>query len=118
MPQTLLLDTVAWDLALDVSGNIAVASEPYALAQDAASECRLFQGEAYYDTARGVPYWSSVLGQWTSLSLVRAYLMEAALLVPDVVSANVYFTSLDQNRVLKGQVQVTSTSGTTVAAGF
>jgi hypothetical protein len=31
--RTLLLDTVAWDLVLDVNGNIAVADEPYALAQ-------------------------------------------------------------------------------------
>ena len=43
--KTLLLTTDAWDLTVDVSGNIAVADEPLALAQDAASAIRLFAGE-------------------------------------------------------------------------
>lgn len=34
MASTLLLDTLAWDLAVDAAGNIAVATEPYSLAQD------------------------------------------------------------------------------------
>jgi hypothetical protein len=40
-----LLDRSTSDLALDASGNIAVASAPYALAHDAASAIRLFAGE-------------------------------------------------------------------------
>lgn len=106
-----------WDLTLDVNGNIAVASPPYALAQDAASECRLFAGEAYYQTSRGVPYWGQILGLAPPLSLVRAYLNRAAQLVPGVVSSSVFFTSF-VNRKLAGQVQVTDESGTTVAASF
>ena len=55
MPATLLLTPQTWDLTVDASNNIAVAAEPYALAQDAASAIRLFQGEDYYDTTRGIP---------------------------------------------------------------
>ena len=41
---TLLLDTLRWDLCLDVHGNIAVASDPYSVAQDVASAIRTFSG--------------------------------------------------------------------------
>lgn len=117
--QTLLLDTVAWDLALDVNGNIAVASNPYSLAQDAASECRLFTGEAYYDTTKGIPYWGQILGMDPPLSLVRAYMLDAAESVPEVISAQVFFSSWSfTTRQLSGQVQVTNTAGTTVMAAF
>ena len=34
--KSLLLDPRSWDLTVDVSNNIAVASDPYSLAQDAA----------------------------------------------------------------------------------
>ena len=40
--------------------NIAVADEPYALAQDAASAIRTFIGECYYDTTKGLPYFEKV----------------------------------------------------------
>lgn len=106
-----------WDLTLDVNGNIAVASPPYALAQDAASECRLFAGEAYYETNRGVPYWGQVLGLAPPLALVRAYLQRAAMLVPGVIKSRVFFSSF-KGRKLTGQVQVTDKTGLTIAAGF
>ena len=41
--KTLLLRPDTWDLTLDSAGNIAVAENPYALAQDAASAIKLFQ---------------------------------------------------------------------------
>ena len=59
---TLLLDTVAWDLVLDSNGNIALAQPPYATAQDVASAIRLFLGELWYDQTQGVPYWQQFLG--------------------------------------------------------
>jgi hypothetical protein len=59
--KTLLLDRSLWDLTLDINGNIAMASEPYAIAQDVASACRTFLGECYYDTSQGVPYFQGML---------------------------------------------------------
>ena len=117
MADTLLLDSLAWDLVLTADGNIAVASEPYALAQDAASECKLFAGEAFYDTGRGIPYWGQILGLRPPLSLVRAYLVQAALLVPDVIKAAAFFSGFS-DRKLTGQVQVTNVAGVTVASAF
>lgn len=115
---TLLLDTVTWDCVVDVEGNIAVASDPYSLAQDAASAMRLFQGELWYDTAQGIPYWSQILGETPPLSLVRAYLNTAALTVPGVASAQTFISSFTQ-RQITGQVQISDESGQVVAAaGF
>lgn len=108
--KTLLLDRTAWDLVLDAAGNIALASEPYAIAQDVASAIRLFKGEAYYDTSQGVPYWEQFLGQRPPLSLVKAEVVKAALTVPGVLDARCFLASFT-NRTLTGQVQVkTSTS--------
>jgi len=114
---TLYLDPSAWDLTLDTSGNIALASNPYALAQDAASACRTFAGECWYDTTQGVAYWQDILGKMQPLELVRADLVAAALTVPEVVSAQCFFSGL-VNRQLTGQIQVTDANGVTSAAGF
>ncbi len=108
---TLLLDPSTNDLTLDASGNIAVASPPYSLAQDAASAIKLLPGELIYDTTQGV----NLLGQ--PLNLIRANCIKAALTVPGVKSAQVFFTSFE-NRVLTGQVQCTSSNGTVSAATF
>ena len=99
-----------WDLTLDSSGNIALASEPYSLAQDAATGCRTFLGECYYDTTLGVPYWQDILGKIPAYNLIRQQFIQQALLVPDVVNAQVFFSGFN-NRVLTGQIQVTNTAG-------
>ena len=116
--QTLLLDTVKWDLCVDAAGNIAVCSEPYSLAQDAASACRLFQGELWYDVNQGVPYWQAILGQMPPLAYLRAQYQKAALSVPDVVSAKVFIANITPTRVVSGQVQITGPGKQTVAASF
>ncbi len=115
--KTLLLDVVRWDLTVDVTGNIAVASEPYAIAQDAASAIRLFAGELWYDTRQGVPYWEQILGKSPPLALIKAKLEAAAMTVPEVVSAKCYISSFT-NRGIKGQVQITDSRGQTSAASF
>lgn len=117
MAQTLLLDVLAWDLTVDAAGNIAVASDPYALAQDAASAIRLFQGELYFDTSQGIPYFSQILGKSPPISLLKNYFVQAALTVPGVASAKCFITSWT-DRVVRGQVQITDSSGNVSAAGF
>lgn len=114
---TLLLDRTVWDLTKDATGNIALAAEPYALAQDAASEIRLFQGELWYDTTRGIPYFAQVLGKPPSVPFMKAQFTAAALLVPDVDSAQTFITSI-VNRDVAGQVQIRSAAGTLAAANF
>lgn len=115
--KTFLLDQEAWDLVLDLSGNIAVASDPYSQAQDAASAIKLFRGEAIYDTAKGVPYWTKILGLAPPLTLVKSEFEDAALTVPGVATAASYITSFTQ-RHLQGQVQIVNEEGLTSVAGF
>jgi hypothetical protein len=114
---TLLLDRTAWDLCLDTSGNIAMASVPYALAQDAASAIRLFAGELWYDTTQGVPYFGQILGQAPPIAAMKASFVSAALTVPGVVSAVCYISEI-KDRVVTGQVQVTDAAGVVTVAGF
>lgn len=115
--QTILTDITANDLVLDINGNIAVASEPYSLAQDAASAIKTFLGECYYDTTLGVPYFSEVLGKRAPTTLLQTLFNAAAETVPDVASAQTTIASIT-NRVLTGQVEVTSTTGQTSIAAF
>ncbi len=117
MASTLLLDQGAWDLVLDASGNMAVASEPYSLAQDAASAIQTYYGEAYWDTTLGVPYLTQIFGKTPSVELLKQLFETAAMTVEGVVSAACYLTSYD-GRSVSGQVQVTSTAGVVSAASF
>lgn len=114
---TLLLDPSAWDLTVDGSRNIASATGSYAMAQDAASAIRTFQGEVYYNTTLGVPYWQVILGRWPPISLMKSAFISAAMTVPGVVSAKCFLSGVT-DRTVNGQVQVSDSSGTTAAAAF
>ncbi len=114
---TLLLDRSSWDLVVDSAGNIAMAGVPYSQAQDAASAIKTFQGEAFYDTTLGVPYWQQILSYRPPLSLIKAKLVAAALTVPGVVAARAFVTSL-ANRTVAGQVQIKNEAGQTSLANF
>jgi hypothetical protein len=114
---SLYLDPQSWDLAIDAFGNIALASDPYALAQSAATAIKTFAGEAYYNTTLGIPYFQNILGHLPTLAYVKSQMADAAETVPGVVSAQVFITSFE-NRVLRGQVQVTDSAGNVTAASF
>lgn len=110
MATTLLLDRSTWDLVLDASGNIALASEPYSQTQDAASAARVFEGEVWYDNSLGLPYFSQILGKIQPLQVFRAKAIEAAETVPGVQSADVIITAYSQ-REIKGQIQIRTANG-------
>lgn len=122
MAKTLLLDQTTWDLCLDSSGNLAVADEPYAVAQDAASALKTFRGEVFYDTTRGVPYFGDILGKSPPLALIKSYLSaaaEEAVAAHGLTGAQVQvFLSGLNGRTLSGQVQIKAASGQTTAVGF
>ncbi|MGH7224673.1 MAG: hypothetical protein ACRELF_15735 [Gemmataceae bacterium] len=109
-------------MTLDANGNIAVQSEPDSLAQDAASAIMLFLGEYYWDTTEGVPWLQQILSPpppagTPPLPLLKQLLVDAALTVPGVASAQVFISSF-ANRAVTGQVQVVSQSGGLSAANF
>lgn len=107
---TLLLDTVLWDLVLDASGGIAVASDPYSVAQDVASACRVFQGEEYYNTTAGLPYFQNILGEAPPLAFLKAQYAAAAATVPGCNNPVAYFNAIT-DRKLTGQIQFTDNNG-------
>lgn len=102
---------------LDAAGNIALASDPYAIAQDVASAVRTFQGECWFDTTVGVPYFQEVLGQSPPLQLLQSLIEQAALTVPEVAKAAATISSFE-NRTITGNVQVTTSSGITIPVSF
>lgn len=114
---TLLLDIGAWDLVMDASGNIAMASAPYAIAQDVASAVRLFLGELWYDTKQGIPYWTQVLGKLPPASMLIELINQAALSVPDVVSCRTLITSFTA-RGVNGQIQFVDANNVSTVVDF
>lgn len=115
--KTLLLDTVNWDLVLDIKGNVALANNPYSIAQDVASAVKLFAGELYYNTDKGVPYFEQVLGQYPPESLIKEELEKAALTVPETVKVKVTNLGLT-NRGLSGNIEILDQAGQTNNVSF
>lgn len=115
--KTLLLDPQRWDLMVTAGHDVAVAAEPYALAQDAASAIKLFEGEDYYDISRGIPYFGEILGHWPTVRVMKAHFVRAAMTVPGVTAARCFIESIRDRRP-KGQVQITNVNGSTSTVGF
>lgn len=107
---TLLLDTATWDLCKDAQGNIAMASAPYALAQDVASAIKTFLDEVWYDDTQGIPYFTQILGHAPPVTVFQEYMVRAALTVPGVVSAQCVISSFE-GRTVTGQVPFTDVNG-------
>lgn len=110
--KTLLLDNTNWDLLLDAAGSLAVASEPYSLAQDVASALKLFLGELWYNFVKGIPYFTEILGQAPPVTFFQELMVRAAMTVPGVVSAQCTIQSFE-NRVVTGQVVFTTSTNQT-----
>lgn len=110
--KTALLDITEWDIVLDAAGNLAIATEPYQHAQDVASAIKLFLGELWYDTSKGVPYFTDVLGHAPPITYFQSLIEKAALTVPGVVKATCTISSLE-DRTVTGAVTFTTDAGST-----
>lgn len=111
---TLYLEPDSWDLTVDASRNIAMTSLPYAAAQTVANACRLWRGEAPYDSERGMPYETEILGKLPPARLLSGWFETEALTVPDVQSVVAVVQSQRESRTLNGQIQCTLTDGTVI----
>lgn len=107
---TIYLDEDTWDLALDINGNIAQASPPYARAQDVVSAIKLFKGELFYDITKGIEY-KTFLGGYPSLSFVASKIENAAKTVPGVISALCTLIAIQQDRKVIGELLFTDSTG-------
>ena len=110
MFNTLYLNPVDWDLSVDAFGNIAMAEPSYSLVQDVCSAAKLFLGELYYDTTKGVPYFEDILGLSPPASLFAAHLEKAALTVSGVVSAQCIITERTAREIV-GQIEFIDETG-------
>jgi hypothetical protein len=108
---TWLLSWDTLDSCLDANGNIAVASAPYSIAQDVATQESTFLGECWYDTSQGVPYWQQILGKRPPASLMVSLLEAQALLVPDVATATATIGGINAKRGAIGQMIIVDTDG-------
>ena len=106
-----------WDLSVDTSKNIAVASHALSLAQDVACAIQVFQGELFYDISQGIPYKDMVLGQMYAPSVLVGLLQNTALTVPGVVYAVAAVTAFN-NRQISGTIDITDVSGHTITIQF
>lgn len=115
--RTMLLDIDAWDLTIDSAGNIAVAEDPYARAQDVASAVRTFAGEVFYNDTLGVQYFAQFLGQPLPLVAFQDAVVTAALTVPGVATAVCQVTGIG-TRELTGQILFTDETGAQQTVGI
>lgn len=114
MPDSLLLDRTTWDLVLDASGNIAVCTESYSIAQNVATAVRTWFGEAWYDTSLGVPYDDGIFNGSTPLSIMKAKSEAVAETVEGVASATCALLIQSTTRTLSGVIALTLTTGETI----
>ena len=85
--------------------------------QDVASAVRLFLGELWYSTKKGIPYFEDVLGHLPPLSLMTGYIEKAALTVPGVVSAQCIISAFDAREIM-GQIQFIDETGAASGVTF
>jgi hypothetical protein len=110
--RTLLLDIKKWDLTLTSSGDIAIAADDYATAQDVSNAIRLFRNDAYLAWDEGVPHFALDLGLHPSLAAVRSQYRRAALGVENVREAFVEIDGIDEEaRIMTGAVSLTTDTG-------
>lgn len=111
MNDTIYLNPDNWDLALTTSYDIAIANPPYSVAQDAASACRLWEGEYIYDITKGIPYETDVLGQLLPSNVLSSFYNKAAQDVPGVASVSTLLNFNRETRMLSGQINLTLEDG-------
>ena len=104
--KTYILDQTTWDMILDANGNWGVATNPYSVAQDAATAMRTFLGEKIFATDEGVPYLEELLGKSAPLQLVQSLMDKEALRAPDSETASTEILESVDGKV-SGQTKIT-----------
>ena len=108
--RTLFLNVDKWDLTLTSSGDIAVATEDYATAQDVSNAVRLFRNDAYLAWDEGIPHFAIDLGIVPSAAAVRSRYRSASLAVENVREAAVEIDGI-ADRLMTGTIRITTENG-------
>ena len=107
---TLMLDE-NWDITLSGDGKIKVATEAYAIAQNASNAVRLFTNDAYFDKQKGIPHFDIELGHGISaIPLLQTKIQNAARAVEGVNDA-IAILDIEKDRILGGSAYITLSSG-------
>lgn len=109
-----------WDIFSDASGQIALVSGAYAIAQNAANAVRLFKNDAYLAQTRGIPHFKIELGKAPAIAapILRTRIRETVLNVNGVTGAEVDLTFDESGRVMGGEVQATVLESENVQIDF
>lgn len=109
-----------WDIFSDASGQIALVSGAYAIAQNAANAVRLFKNDAYLAQTRGIPHFEIELGKAPVIAapILRTRIRETVLNVNGVTGAEVDLTFDESGRVMGGEVQATVLESENVQIDF
>lgn len=109
-----------WDIFSAASGQIALVSGAYAIAQNAANAVRLFKNDAYLAQTRGIPHFEIELGKAPAIAapILRTRIRETVLNVNGVTGAEVDLTFDESGRVMGGEVQATVLESENVQIDF
>ncbi len=75
-----------WDLETDNNGLLRLISDKEQLAQKLTQRLKLFYGEWFLDTTRGVPYFGNILGERNENNVVVQLLTDEILKESEVTS--------------------------------
>ncbi|MXV44385.1 hypothetical protein GS501_04900 [Saccharibacter sp. 17.LH.SD] len=115
---SLQLDADIWDIGLDGTGNLALATGQLSVLQDVCSAVQTWLGEVIYDLNLGVPYSDELMGGSEAIAFYASDVEDTAGQVPGVSSATCYSLSLTPTRRLTGVLAVTMTNGETDYVAF
>ena len=109
--------TADWDLQLNAEGNLILAHDDYAIAQNCANEIRLFTNDAYFQQLNGIAWFESQLGKPLEESLIKSEIRDACLRVDGVESVtNIELKFFDkETRTLHAEITILTENNTNVA---
>lgn len=110
----LMLDPLTGDLSIN-SGDLVIVSKDAAIRQRLLQNLRLFSGEWFLDTSKGVPYYQIILVKNPNLDLVEATLKNTVLSTEGIVEMTRFEFDYDNGlRHLSVTIECKSTSGETL----
>lgn len=96
-----------WEFQIDSAGQIVICQSTAAICQAVANDCRCFTNDLYFESERGIDWFTDQLGK-----PIQRRLREAAEAVPGVESVESIELEIDQDtRRLTGSINIITTDG-------